>query len=102
MIAIQFSPVYEDRVSIYLKQSNLKSFGITYDFKDAPTAQEEKKCFWVFKYSHPKQVALILYALKEMKEIMGIDGLQFSHCYNEKEYYCQYSQYNVPVIWFKI
>lgn len=102
MIAIKFSPIYEDRVSIYFKNSNLKQIGITYDFKDAPSGEEERNCFWLFKYNHAKQVASILYALKELKSIMGVEDLEFSHCYNEKEFYCQYSQYMTPVSWFKV
>lgn len=102
MIAIQFSPIYEDRVSIYLKNSNLKSIGITYDFKDAPSGENERNCFWLFKYQHSKQVNSILYALKDLKLIMGVEDLQFSHCCNEKEFYCQFSEYMTPVNWFKV
>lgn len=102
MIAIKFNPIYEDRVSIYLKNSNLKQIGVTYDFKENPSGEDDKYCFWLFKFQHPKQVNSILYTLKELKCIMGVDNLEFSHCYNEKEFYCQYSQYEVPVSWFKI
>lgn len=102
MIAIKFSPIYEDRVSIYLKNTNLKSLGITYDFKDTPSGEEERNCYWLFNYQHPKQVNSILFALKELKSIMGVDNLEFSHCYNEKEFYCQYSDLMAPVSWFKV
>nr|WP_315173636.1 hypothetical protein [uncultured Flavobacterium sp.] len=104
MIAIQFSPIYEDRVSIYLKNSNLKTLGITYYFKDAPYGIEERNCFWLFTYKHSKQVNVILSALKELKEIMGVENLTFSYCYNEKEYYTQQPEiYGGPSIcWFKV
>jgi hypothetical protein len=103
MIAIKFSPIYEDRVSIYLKNSRVKERGITYDFKESPGLEDEKKCFWLFDYKHSKQVNLILSELKELKEIMGIQDLEFSYCHNEKEFYTQYSDYSyTSVSWFKI
>jgi len=102
MIAIQFSPKFEDRVSIFLKNLGLKIIGVTYDFKDTPSGCDDKKCFWVFKYQHAKQVNAILSELVEMKSIMGIDDLEFSHCYNEKEFYCQYSEYGRSIEWFKV
>jgi len=102
MIAIQFSPVYEDRVSIYLKQSGLKNIGVTYEFRDTPGQENERNCFWVFKYDHSKQVNPILSSLKEMKSIMGIDDLKFCHCYNDKEYYNQYSAIHGSIPWFNL
>lgn len=103
MIAIKFSPVYEDRVSIYLKNSKLKASGVTYDFKDTPSGQDDKQAYWLFNYRHSKQVNLILSELKELKLIMGVQDLEFSYCYNEKEFYTQYSEHNYTLInWFKI
>lgn len=103
MIAIKFSPIYEDRISIYLKNSKLKASGVTYDFKDTPSEQDDKQCYWLFYYLHSKQVNLILSELKELKLIMGVQDLEFSYCYNEKEFYTQYSEHNyTPVNWFKI
>lgn len=104
MIAIKFSPIYEDRVSIFLKNSNLKILGITYDFKDAPSGIDERACFWIFKYNHSRQVNVILSKLRELKDIMGVEDLEFSYCYNEKEYYTQYSvDYGcITICWFKI
>ena len=101
MIAIRFSPIYEDRVSIYLKSSNIKIYGITYDFTDTPGIENDRNCYWLFKYQHAKHVNLLLSLLKEMKSVMGIDDLEFSYCYNEKEFYLQYSE-EYLISWFKV
>lgn len=104
MIAISFSPIYEDRVSIFLKNSNLKALGITYEFTDTPSCMEERKCYWIFKYQHSRQVNTILSSLLELKSIMGVDDMEFSYYYNMKEYYTQcndaYGGGSIP--WFKI
>lgn len=102
MIAIQFSPIYEDRVSIYLKNSNLKQLDVTYEFKDTPSGANERNCFWILKYQHSKQVNIILSELVEMKSIMGVENLKFSYCYNEKEFYCQYSENGGSINWFDV
>lgn len=100
MIAIKFSPKFEDRVGIFLKNTNLKALGITYDFKETPSGEPEYLCYWLFKYHDRKSVNTILRTLIEMKEIMGVDGLEFSYCESEKEFYCQYSDNEGSVPWF--
>lgn len=104
MIAISFSPIYEDRVSIFFKNSNLKALGITYEFKDTPSGMDERKCYWIIKYQHSRQVNEILSSLREMKNIMGIDDIEFSYYYNMKEYYTQYTDLYTgqSIPWFKI
>ena len=104
MIAIKFSPKYEDRVSIYLKNSNLKNIGVTWDFKETPSVIENNHlCYWLIDYKDSKIVNLLLSELKEMKEIMGIHDLYFQYCYSDKEFYCQYNSLsNRTIEWFKI
>jgi len=103
MIAIKFSPQYEDRVGIYLKNSNLKSLGVEWDFKETPDVDFENQCFWLIDYKHPKLVNTILSELREMKQIMGVLDLQFQYCYSEKEYYTQYSTIGDRCInWFVV
>lgn len=101
MIAIKFSPIYEDRISIYLKNSEIKNSGITYDFKDCPLNQDQRLCYWLFTIPHNKLNNKLMSHLVEMKQIMGIHDLQFCYCYNEKEFYAQYSEYG-SIIWFHI
>jgi len=102
MIAIKFSPKYEDRVGIFLKQSKLKNNDITYNFKDTPSGEHDFLCYWLFTYNHSKQVNIVLNALKEMKSLMGVDDLEFQYCHNEKEFYCQYDHKMGSIPWFKI
>lgn len=101
MIAIKFSPIYEDRVSIFLKNTNLKDLGVTWYFKEEPYSLDKKYCFWIIDYKNSRHVNTILSSLREMKEIMGIDDLEFSYCYNEKEYYSQYCDGGL-IPWFKV
>jgi hypothetical protein len=103
MIAIKFSPQYEDRVGIYLKNSNLKSLGVKWNFKETPGIDAEHQCFWLIEYKHSKLVNTVLSELKEMKQIMGVLDLQFQYCYSEKEFYTQYSTTgNRCINWFAI
>ena len=102
MIAIKFPPMFEDRVSIYLKATNLKDFGITYDFKDTPGLENDTMCYWLFDYKHAKHVNLILKELIELRDIMGVTNLQFQYCYNEKEFYTQYSMNFGNIPWFRV
>ena len=101
MIAIKFSPKYEDRVSIYLKNSVLKQSGVEYKFTDTPTGEEKNMCYWLFTIPSNKLITLVLNSLVEMKEIMGVDDLKFSYCYNELEFYTQCSEYG-STKWFNI
>jgi hypothetical protein len=102
MIAIKFSSIYEDRVNLYLKATNLKEKGVTYNFYDTPSGQEEKLCYWMFDYRNAKQVNLILTNLIELKAIMGIHDLEFCYCNGLKEFYCQYSNDYGNIPWFKV
>ena len=103
MIAIKFSPKYEDRVSLFLRNSNLKKHGITWDFKDVPSGQENHLCYWLIDYKHSKLVNTVLSELKEMKQIMGVHDLQFQYCYGEKEFYTQYNEIGQrSLIWFVV
>lgn len=102
MIAISFSPIYEDRVSIYLKNSNIKKHGVTYDYKETPQGLDESKCYWLFDYKHGKLVNALLSELVDMKHIMGIDDLEFSYVNQEKEFYTQYTNQFGSVKWFKV
>lgn len=103
MIAIKFSPKYEDRVSIFLRnEQKLKTYGINYTFKDTPSGEHDFLCYWLFEYFHSKQVNVILSALKDLKSIMGVEDLEFQYCHNEKEFYCQYDNNLDSIHWFKV
>ena len=103
MIAIKFSPKYEDRVGIFLRtQEKLKTLGITHKFKDTPSGEHDFLCYWLFEYMHSKHLNVILNTLKELKSIMGVDDLEFQYCHNEKEFYCQYNESYGSIPWFKI
>ena len=103
MITIKFSPKFEDRVSIFLKNAvHLKSHGIEYNFKETPQGEFDYLCYWLFDYPTGKQVNIILRALVEMKEIMGVDDLQFQYVHSEKEFYTQITQFEGSIPWFKL
>jgi len=103
MIAIKFSPKYEDRVSLFLRNSNLKRHGITWDFKDVPSGQENHLCYWLIDYKHSKLVNTVLSELKEMKQIMGVHDLQFQYCHSQKEFYTQTNSSSMRSInWFEV
>lgn len=101
MISIKFSPKYEDRVSIFLKNSALKNQGITYDFKETPQGEYDFMCYWLFDYPTGKSVNTILRDLVEMKNIMGVDDLQLQYVHSEKEFYTQYNE-GGSIPWFKV
>lgn len=103
MIAIKFSPKFEDRVSIFLKNSKIKDLGVSYDFKETPNAEPEYFCYWLFDYNHRKHVNLILSTFQEMISIMGVDDLQFQYVSSEKEFYVQYqTEYHSSIPWCKL
>ena len=101
MIAIKFSPKYEDRVNIYLKNSGLKNYGVEWNFKDVPLIEDIHLCYWVFKYNHPKVVNNILSNLREMRQIMGVEDLYFQYCYSDKEFFTQQNN-GSSIEWFKV
>ncbi len=103
MISIKFSPKYEDRVSIFLKNAtHLKDLGITYDFKETPQGENDYLCYWLFDYRTSVQVNSLLIALTDLKEIMGIDDLEFQYIHNEKDFYTQSNKCGRVIPWFKV
>ena len=103
MIAIKFSPKYEDRVNIYLRNSNLKIHGIEWDFKEPPGIDDQNHCYWLIDYKRPRLVNTTLSALREMQKIMGVEDLYFQYCYDLKEFYTQTNKYTGFCIeWFKV
>lgn len=102
MIAIKFSPKFEDRVSIFLKNANLKDTGVTYNFKDNPDGEFEYLCYWLFEYPTSKHVNNLLITLKDMKDIMGVDDLEFQYIHSEKEFFTQVSSFCRSIPWFKV
>lgn len=103
MIAISFNQKYEDRVSIFFKNSRLRQIGIEYSFEEEPSnIDQTKKAYWLIKPMHNKQINIVLSTLKELKIIMGIDDLQFCYCYSKKEYFSQYSPDTGIIPWFEV
>mgnify|MGYP006434785257 CR=1 FL=1 len=103
MIAIKFSPKYEDRVSIFLKNTKLKIHGIEWDFKETPGIEDKHLCYWLIDYKRAIFVNTVLSTLREMKNIMGIEDLEFQYCYNLKEFYTQSNEYTgFSNEWFKV
>jgi hypothetical protein len=103
MIAIKFSPQYEDRVGLFWKHSDLKNLGVEWNLVDLPFVDFEKQCLWLFEYKHPNFVNTILSNLEQMKVIMGVPDLQFQYCYNRKEFETQLSEREGRNInWFAI
>jgi len=92
MIVIKFNAKYEDRVSIYLSHSQLRCKGIDIDYiEETPNKCDEKLAYWKFSDYRLNQINIILNALKDLKDTMGVDDLCFSFAYNEKELYTQFS-----------
>lgn len=102
MIAIAFESKYEDRVSLFFRHIDLKNKGIEYDFMDSPSDLEPTLAYWIIKPRHNKHINYILSSLKEMKSIMGIDGLTFSYCSSVKEFYTQYNIEHGLTPWFEV
>lgn len=104
MIAIRFSPIYEDRVSVYLKHIKLRELGVEYNFEDIPSVQcnEDKLCYWILKPLRNEQINLVFSILDEMKSIMGIEKLEFQYCCSMREYFLQYNNKYGSLRWFKV
>lgn len=104
MIAIRFSPIYEDRVSIYLKNSKLKEVGVEYKFEDSPSVQcdEARLCYWIIKPLRNEQINLVFSILDDMKSIMGIEKLEFQYCCSMREYFLQYNNKYGSIRWFEV
>ena len=103
MIAIRFNPKFEDRVSIFFRQS--KEFKrIEYSFEEDPFVfgSEKELCYWILKPIDNKQINAILSELKDMKCIMGIEDLMFSYCFSMKEYFRQYDDQSRNIPWFDV
>lgn len=102
MIVISFSAKYEDRVSIYLKNTAFKEEGIQFSFEEHPEGSNNSKCCWILKPRFNKDINYILSSLREMKMIMGVDDLEFSYCSSLKEFFTQYNSRYGSVPWFKV
>lgn len=104
MIAIRFSPIYEDRVSIFLKQSRLKNLGIEYKYEDSPFVfgHEERLCYWIIEPKHNSQINLVFSELIEMKSTMGIENIEFQYADSMKEYFTQANRNSCSLHWFKV
>lgn len=103
MIAIKFNAIYEDRVSIYFKTLNLKEKGIEYGFEESPSDFEDRfSAYWLIEPRHNKQINIILSALKELKNIMGVEDLMFCYCFSKKEFFTQYTLEAGLIPWFNI
>lgn len=88
MIAIRFSPHFEDRVSVFFKTLKWDKLGISYKYNTPPTNYDEK-AYWIIEYKHAKTINVIMNDLVELKNIMGVNDIEFQYCHNIMEYYQQ-------------
>lgn len=102
MIAISFSPIYEDRVSMFLKHSNFTKMGIDFSFEEEPGNLSKDRCYWLIKPKLNKHINYIFSLLREMKNIMGVEDLEFCYCSSMKEYFNQYNPLCGSINWFRI
>lgn len=103
MIAINFNPRYEDRLSLMFREHKRNNPNFKYRFISAPFGLDQNKAYWVIELQHTKQTNAVLRLLKDSKYILGIDDLEFSYAYDEKELYSQTDSVSMRMIeWFKV